>query len=295
VEEQIFQLQSQGAEIPTDPAGRRQIQREILGSMVDYQIIVQAALQDTTIVVDEQQIDEIVSEDIEGRMRQMGGQAAFTQALSAARWTLATYRDFLRVQARQTQLRDQYLAKHMQDLGTVVVEEEEMRALFESQRARLGERPPTVTFTQIVLVPSPSDSSLAAARTEAERIRGLAIAGEPFEDLARQYSIDPGSKEQGGDLGWFRRGAMVAEFEEAAFSLIEGQISEPVQTAYGFHIIKLERRRAGEVRARHILLQAQVSEADQAVASLGEDYEIWTGLPADLNLMRDAYDEYCDF
>lgn len=290
VEEQIFQLQYQGADIPTDEAGRRQLQREILQSMVDYQLLVQAALQDTTIVVDEQQIDEIVSEDIENRMRSMGGQAAFTRALSSAQWTLATYRDFLRVQARQTQLRDQYLAKHMRDLGTIVVEEAEMRSLFESQRDRIGERPPTVAFTQIVLVPSPSDSSRAAALAEANRIRELALAGESFEELARQHSIDPGSREQGGDLGWFRRGAMVPEFEEAAFSLLEGQISGPVKSPYGFHIIKVERRRPGEVRARHILIQAQVSEADQAnVASLAETVRDRLQAGEDFVSLREEY------
>ncbi len=61
-----------------------------------------------------------------------------------------------------------------------------------------------------------------------------------FEDAAKQNSEDPGSKEKGGDLGWFKRGAMVAEFDEAAFKLKVGDISEPVKTVYGYHIIQVE-------------------------------------------------------
>ncbi len=67
-----------------------------------------------------------------------------------------------------------------------------------------------------------------------ERIRG----GEKFGRLARQLSIDPGSAKRDGNLGYFARGKMVKPFEEAAFRLQVGQVSEPVKSEYGYHIIK---------------------------------------------------------
>jgi peptidyl-prolyl cis-trans isomerase C len=84
------------------------------------------------------------------------------------------------------------------------------------------------------------------ARAKAEEVLKRVKAGEDFIALAKQYSTDPGSKESGGDLGWFGRGRMVPEFEKAAFALQPGQISEIVESPFGFHIIKVEERRTGD-------------------------------------------------
>lgn len=76
----------------------------------------------------------------------------------------------------------------------------------------------------------------------AEEILAKLNQGEDFADLAQEYSMDPGSGAQGGDLGFFQRGRMVPEFEEAAFRLSVGEVSEPVQTDFGYHIIQVTDR-----------------------------------------------------
>ncbi|SDG57065.1 peptidylprolyl isomerase [Desulfosporosinus hippei] len=76
----------------------------------------------------------------------------------------------------------------------------------------------------------------------ANEIKAKIAAGEAFADLAKQYSTDESTKELGGNLGFFAKGEMVQEFEEVAFSLEVGQISDPVKTDYGYHIIKIEAR-----------------------------------------------------
>jgi parvulin-like peptidyl-prolyl isomerase len=116
------------------------------------------------------------------------------------------------------------------------------------------------------------------ARQKAEDILKRARAGEDFAALAKQYSDDPGSKDKGGDLGWFGRGQMDKQFEDAAFALKDNQISDIVETRYGYHIIQVTGHRMGkpegsgatssnsnsntgggkpeeQVQARHILVQ----------------------------------------
>lgn len=264
IEERIFQLEYQGAEIPTEPSARGQLQRDVLDQMIGEQLIVQAAIKDSTIVVDETELDDMVSQDLQRRSSGFeGGTTAFQQALREQGWTLASYREFVRGQARQQLLYQQYMAKHTRNLSGIVVDEDEVRAFFQEQRAQVGQRPPTVEFGQVVVLTTASDSAWEAAREEADRVHQMAAEGEDFEDLARRFSDDPGSKDDGGDLGWFRRGAMVQAFEEAAFNLPVGRISQPVRTNFGFHIIKVERRRSAEIRARHILITPEISEADK--------------------------------
>lgn len=107
------------------------------------------------------------------------------------------------------------------------------------------------------------------ARSKAEDVLKRARAGEDFAALAKEFSTDPGSKNEGGELGWFGRGQMVKPFEDAAFALQAGQISEVVESDFGFHIIQVEERGTKnsaegkpeeQVRARHILIPKGSSE-----------------------------------
>lgn len=83
-----------------------------------------------------------------------------------------------------------------------------------------------------------SEAKAAAEKTIAE-VQAKLAAGEAFEELAKTYSQDPGSASTGGDLGTFEQGMMVPEFDEAVFSMKEGEVSQPVKTEFGYHLIKL--------------------------------------------------------
>ena len=124
-------------------------------------------------------------------------------------------------------------------------------------------------FVAFPKIASAADSALVSG--EIETLREEILAGADFETLARSVSEDEGSAENGGDLGVFERGRMVPDFERVAFGLEPGQVSEPVLTPFGWHIIKAEERLEEDgkeqIRARHILLKFSPSRQTQNTLS----------------------------
>jgi peptidyl-prolyl cis-trans isomerase SurA len=134
-----------------------------------------------------------------------------------------------------------------------------------------------------VISPRPRPENLAKARARIDSLKVLLDAGADFDSLARAVSMD-GSAQQGGDLGWNRRGTMVQAFDNMMFALLPGRISPVVETEYGFHVIRVDRVRAGEVRARHILIRPDLDETDATAAKTRADsaLTLWkAGMPYD--------------
>ena len=269
VQERLLQMRASGAPMPEDPAGIMQLQDEIVESLINEQLLLQAAESDTTIFVSDEELEVIVQQDLDERMRNVGGMGQMVALLSEQGLNLISYREMLKEQARRQRLQSLWVGRRRADIGPIVVTEGEVRAFIDAQRDQLPKRPASIIFRQVLVRSEPSDSTREAARLEAERLLGLINEGEDFEELARRYSGDPSSAAQGGDLGWFPRGRMVREFEDAAFGMFqEGQVSDVVETDFGAHIIRVDRISLGERRARHILITAETNAADEAAAQV---------------------------
>lgn len=123
-----------------------------------------------------------------------------------------------------------------------------------------------VEIGEIVIVPEVNEAQKTLARTKLESIRERVLAGEDFAVLAKEESDDPGSGRAGGDLGWTGRGKFVPEFEAAAYGLELEELSEIVESQFGFHLIQLMGRRGNTIRTRHILVRPEITEADLELA-----------------------------
>ncbi len=145
----------------------------------------------------------------------------------------------------------------------VEVTDEDLQTYYEENKEDYKKDPAKkLKYVTINLEPSEADKKIV--KTKVDSIYNLAVSGEDFAELARNYSEGP-SAPQGGDLGYFSKGKMVPAFEEAAFQLNIGEIGEPVQSRFGWHIIKLYDKRTKddveEIQASHILLKEEASEA----------------------------------
>jgi len=131
----------------------------------------------------------------------------------------------------------------------VEVDDEAIRKRYEAQLANYREPEERRARHILIEVPAGADAEqVEEARAEAQRLYEALQGGADFAALAREHSDDPGSATEGGDLGFFGAGIMDPEFETAAFSLEKGEVSEPVRTAFGYHLIRVEAIRGGETR-----------------------------------------------
>lgn len=131
----------------------------------------------------------------------------------------------------------------------------------------LGLLPAEVQFNQIVIkVPWAEDSEEAIKEAMGEYRKQIVEGGADFSDLARRYSEEPGASRSGGRLPEFTRGMMVPEFEEMAFNMREGDVSEAVKTEFGYHLIKLDKRNGEMITARHILRKPELHPKGDSIA-----------------------------
>ncbi|HEU4455592.1 MAG TPA: peptidylprolyl isomerase [Longimicrobium sp.] len=262
-------LQAQGQTLPTDPAQRGAIVREIVQRRVDDLILLEAARRAGT-SVDATEVVTSVERQINQVQQQFGSEQAFRDALAQSGRTLEQYRATLTQQYTDQTMIQRYVQERIGKMAPPPVTEAEIQQLFSTQADRLGQRPATLSMQQAILKPLPTEAAKAAARARADSALAEVRRGGDFEVLARRYSQDP-SAQNGGMLGWFRQGQMVRPFELAVWSMRPGDVSPIVETEYGYHVIKLEKARGPERQARHILIRPEITPADVERARVRAD------------------------
>lgn len=255
-------VELQGREEPKDPRVLQQLQRTVLAGLIDEELVVHAALADTMIKVTDEEVTRSVDELYRNIRTRLGTEEKFREQLVATGFqTLEEWRSFSADQQRRRFLYERFwqnLSQHGK-VKDIPPTDAEIRQYFDQNSASFPPRSEAISFAQIVIVPTASDSAKRIARTLIDSILVELRAGGDFATAARRFSMDPATKEQGGSLNWIRRGqGYDPMFEAAAFALRPGQISNPVETSFGYHLIQVERQQPAEVSVRHILIMPDI-------------------------------------
>jgi len=275
--EEINVMRAQGRELPSDTTEQLALARQIIERLVETELLVQRARQDSVVVEDAE-----LTSAVEQRMRQVRGQfpteEQFRDLLRRSGFgSPEEYRRWLMDEQRRSALQERLLQKLRQEgkLPPAPVSEPEVEKFFEENKGQVPRLPATVTFRQIVMAVQPSEKAREAARIKAESLLVEIRRGGDFEQIAKRESMDPASRETGGDLGWRRRGGgsegLVPQFEYVIFRMGPGQVSPVFETSFGFHIAKVDRVQPAEVKARHILIRPALDSADVASARARAD------------------------
>jgi len=240
----------------TNPQAVERIRQRTIESLIEQKLMLEQAELDT-ITVDPEMVDSKLDERIQLMLQQVGSESALEKAFQSPMKKI-------RKDTRKV-LEEQLLVEKVRSLRfrDIKISRREVEAFYKQYQDSLPEIKESVDISHILKLVQPSPEAQAKAYEKIENIKKQLDAGEDFARLAREFSDDPASARRDGDLGLIGRGEFVPEFETAAFALNDGEISDIVQTQFGFHIIQMIERRGEKIHTRHILVSVTPSEQDE--------------------------------
>jgi peptidyl-prolyl cis-trans isomerase SurA len=257
------ELQQAGRPVPTTAEAVKAMQDELIDERVEELVILQAIARDTTYKVSEDNVGTVVDQRFNEMQAQQGGPIVFAERLRNSGMDVQQYRNLLAAQVRTEELFRQFRQRMSEKRQAPKASEKEIEDLFPAWQESRGPRPAMVSFQQVVVPVTASDTAARRAHAKADSIyQQLLKDRDLFGDLARRFSDDPGTREKGGEFGWFSESEVAREFGRAAFSAPVGALLPPVKTQFGYHVIEVQRRRGGQVQARHILISPTITADD---------------------------------
>ena len=236
------------------------LKKQILQSSVDGKVVLAMAELDS-IEVGDKEIERALEQQINNIVAQAGSEEAAEKALGQP---LRTFR-----REYWYDVKDMLITQKYQQtlISKVSINKDGVFDFFKTYKDSIPPFPTTVKLRHLLIKPSPSEDQIEKTLSLLKQLRqDILDKKSTFEELASQYTQDPGSKNTGGSLGFVRRGTLVSPFEAAAFTLKPGEISMPVKTGFGYHIIETEEIRGDRIKVRHILMSPPITEQDESIA-----------------------------
>ncbi|HMI56423.1 MAG TPA: peptidylprolyl isomerase, partial [Gemmatimonadaceae bacterium] len=226
VEERVAQARASGQKVPDDSASQHAMIKGILDAIIDEELLVQKAKDEKVEVTDND-----VNADVDKRMQtirtRFTTEKEFRDELKKSGFgTVDEFRRWLADQSRRSQLQQKLFEKLRTDgkIAPASVSTADVDEFFAKNSSQLQKLPATVTLRQIVVAPKPSTHQDSLAVMKAESLYVEITKGGDFEQIAKRESMDPSTKELGGDLGWRRRGDFVPEFDRVYFGMRPGVV-----------------------------------------------------------------------
>lgn len=231
------------------------IVRNSLELLVDENILLEQAKIDT-IEVKDRDVDAMLDQQIESIIQQSGSKERAEEILgSSISKVRRDYRPVIKNRLIVEKLKSEKFIN-------VSVTRRETDEFYQTYKDSIPEIPPTFDISQILIKIYPGKKEEKDAKTRADSILKCLRDGEDFEELAFTCSDDHGSASSGGMLGFIQRGDFIKRFEEVAFSLEKGEISDVINSEFGYHIIQQIDRKGEKIKVRHILIKLKVSETN---------------------------------
>jgi len=231
---------------------------DILNQMIESKIIIQKAKQEEY-EVDEYEARNLADKEIKRISAQFPSELEFKKELKKQELSVLDLKDYYVQMIIEQRLKEKIIQSEIKQ--KIHITEGEIEDYYVQHSDEIPVRPAMDQIGMIMITIKPSEETKEKALIEINKIKNRLDDGEDFTELAKTES-DCASANSGGDLGFFGRGMMVKPFEEAAFAMQLGEISEVVETSFGFHIIKLEEKEGDEIRVRHILKKIEIDEDD---------------------------------
>ncbi len=251
-------VQMAAIERKIDPSNQEEISRlqnQALQNLIDQKIILEIA-EAESIEVKEREIDTALEQYINSIVSQAGSENRVEEMVGKS----------LRQLKRElwSDIKDQLVIERFREtiITEITLTKNEVEDFYYQYKDSLSALPTLYNLQHIIFKIKPGGKSKSENYHKIEMIRERILRGENFSEIAKKHSQDPGSAKFGGELGFVERGTFVPNFEEVAFSLQENEISEIVETPFGYHIIQLLERRGDKVNVRHILIVPQPSNED---------------------------------
>jgi peptidyl-prolyl cis-trans isomerase SurA len=244
----------------------KSIRQKTLESLIEQKLLLEKAVLDT-VTVDDQLLDQKTNERLQYLVQQVGSEEKLEEVFGSP---MKQIKKETRKIVKEQLLVQQVRQKQFMD---ITVSRREVEEFYKTYKDSLPPLQGTVKISHILKIVAPSDEAQQAALDKIKNIKEQLTAGANFEELAKKYSEDPGSAQRGGDLGFVGRGDFVPEYEQAAFELKDGEVSDIVQSTFGFHIIKMVERRGEKIHTKHILIQT-VPTKDDELRTINELKEI---------------------